>query len=119
MKKISRRKFVHNFGLGVGSTAVIASLPSFMTLSENSKNLYDGKKLNIALCGLGRYAGYLAEGLEISKYCRLAGVVTGTPSKALDWGKKYNIPEKNIYNYQNFDEIIHNKDIDLVYVVLP
>jgi len=24
----------------------------------------------------------------------LAGIVTGTPSKALDWGKKYNIPEK-------------------------
>lgn len=119
MKKISRRKFVHNFGLGVGSTAVIASLPSFMTLPENSKNPYAGKKLNIALCGLGRYAGYLAEGLEISKYCRLAGIVTGTPSKALDWGKKYSIPEKNIYNYQNFDEIIHNKDIDLVYVVLP
>ena len=119
MKKISRRTFVHNFGLGVGATAVITSLPSFITLPDNSKNFYDGKKLNIALCGLGRYAGYLAEGLEISKYCRLAGIVTGTTSKALDWKKKYTIPESNIYNYQNFDEIIHNKDIDLVYVVLP
>lgn len=119
MKKISRRAFVHNFGVGVGATAVITSLPSFITLHESSSQTYDGKKLNVALCGLGRYAGYLAEGLEISKYCRLAGIITGTPSKALDWKKKYSIPEKNIYNYQNFDEIIHNKDIDLVYVVLP
>lgn len=119
MKKISRRAFLYNFGIGVGAATIMTSLPSFMTLSENSSKMVDGKKLNIALCGLGRYAGYLADGLEISKYCRLAGIVTGTPLKALDWEKKYNIPEKNSYNYQNFDEIIHNKDIDLVYVVLP
>ncbi|HEY8937145.1 MAG TPA: Gfo/Idh/MocA family oxidoreductase, partial [Cyclobacteriaceae bacterium] len=31
----------------------------------------------------------------------------------------YNIPQANIYNYQNFDEIAKNKDIDLVYVILP
>jgi predicted dehydrogenase len=119
MKKISRRVFVHNFGIGVGASAIMTSLPSFVTLPENNPKTYNDKKLNIALCGLGRYAGYLADGLEISKFCRLAGIITGTPSKAIDWGKKYNIPDKNIYNYQNFDEIIHNKDIDLVYVVLP
>ncbi len=119
MKKISRRSFVHNFGIGVGATAVFTGLPSFITLPKNNGKKEGDKKLNIALCGLGRYAGYLAEGIEISKLCRLAGIVTGTPSKALDWGKKYNISDKNIYNYQNFDEIIHNKDIDLVYVVLP
>jgi predicted dehydrogenase len=61
----------------------------------------------------------LAEGIQVSQYCTLAGIVTGTPSKAEKWKKQYNIPEKNIYNYQNFDEIINNKDIDLVYVVLP
>ncbi|MCC9138269.1 Gfo/Idh/MocA family protein, partial [Pontibacter silvestris] len=32
---------------------------------------------------------------------------------------KYNIPEKNIYNYENFDQIADNPDIDIVYVVLP
>jgi predicted dehydrogenase len=81
--------------------------------------VYDGKKLNIALCGLGRYAGYLAIGLENSQYCRLAGIVTGTPAKEEEWKRKYNIPQNNIYNYQNFDDIKNNKDIDLVYVVLP
>ncbi|MBL0358061.1 MAG: Gfo/Idh/MocA family oxidoreductase [Chitinophagaceae bacterium] len=112
MQKISRRSFLHHAGVGAGAVAIAATLPSFIHLQE-------GKKLNIALCGLGRYAGYLAEGLETAKHCRLAGIITGTPSKAVEWKKKYNIPDKNIYNYQNFDEIIHNNDIDLVYVVLP
>ena len=55
----------------------------------------------------------------VSQYCRLAGIVTGHPEKAARWQKDYNIPQKNIYNYQNFDEIVKNKDIDVVYVVLP
>ena len=80
---------------------------------------YAGRKLNIALCGLGRYAGYLAEGLQQSEYCRLAGIITGTPAKAEKWKRQYNIPDKNIYNYQNFDAIASNKDIDVVYIVLP
>ena len=119
MKNISRRSFVNKLGLGVGASVVITTLPSFVTQSEEWKKTYTGKKLNIALCGLGNYALMLASGIEISEYCHLAGIVTGSPEKALKWKAQYNIPDKNIYNYQNFDEIINNKDIDLVYVVLP
>jgi glucose-fructose oxidoreductase len=61
----------------------------------------------------------LAPALQLTKNCFLAGIVTGTPSKAETWKKKYNIPDKNIYNYQNFDQIANNADIDVVYVVLP
>ena len=117
MEKISRRSFVNKFGIGVGASVVMTALPSFLSASETNKKPYTGKKLNIALCGLGNYASLLAEGLQVSEYCQLAGIVTGTPSKAENWKKKYNIPEKNIYNYENFDSIVKNKDIDLVYVV--
>ncbi len=112
MKQLSRRTFLQNLGIGAG----VAALSSFNNKEGQPNN---DKKLNIALCGLGRYAGYLAEGLQESKYCKLAGIVTGTPSKAVVWKKQYNIPDGNIYNYQNFDELVHNKNIDLVYVVLP
>ena len=114
MKNLSRRTFLEKVGVAVGASALAATIPSF-----TNTNVYEGRKLNIALCGLGRYAGYLAEGLQESKYCKLAGIVTGTPAKAEKWQKQYNILEKNIYNYQNFDEIVNNNDIDLVYVVLP
>jgi glucose-fructose oxidoreductase len=74
----------------------------------------------VALVGLGYYStDLLAPALQQTKNCYLAGIVTGTPSKAENWKTKYNIPEKNIYNYQNFDQIANNPDIDVVYVVLP
>ena len=79
-----------------------------------------GRKLGIALVGLGGYSkGRLAPALQETQYCRLAGIVTGTPSKADEWMKQYNIPKANVYDYKTFDRIADNKDIDVVYVVLP
>jgi len=118
MKNFSRRSFLQKVGIGTSAAVVATALPSFITQHSPNKK-YTGKKLNIALCGLGRYAGYVAEGLQDSEYCRIAGLVTGTPSKADSWGVKYNVPKQNIYNYQNFDDVKNNKDIDLVYVILP
>ncbi|MEJ2005456.1 MAG: Gfo/Idh/MocA family oxidoreductase, partial [Cyclobacteriaceae bacterium] len=77
-------------------------------------------KLGFALVGLGNYAGgQLATALQETSNCYLAGIVTGTPEKEVIWAEKYDIPDKNIYNYDNFDEIADNEDIDVVYVVLP
>jgi predicted dehydrogenase len=50
---------------------------------------------------------------------KLVGVISGTPSKIKDWQSKYNIPDKNCYNYENFDQIKNNPDIDAVYVITP
>jgi predicted dehydrogenase len=110
----SRRKFIRNVSLGLSAAALSPALSSFVRSSP------PGKKLGIALVGLGSYATYeLAPALQFTKNCYLAGIVTGTPAKAKTWSEKYNIPAKNIYNYQNFDSIASNPDIDIVYVVLP
>ena len=77
-------------------------------------------KLGIALVGLGSYSGgQLAPALQETEHCYLAGIVTGTPSKIGEWKGKYGIPDSNVYNYGNFDSIKDNRDIDIVYVVLP
>jgi len=102
----------------MGAT-MAAIVPSFIRQRQKLHDKYSGKKLNVALCGLGTYANILADGFADAQYCRLAGIVTGTPAKAVAWKQKHAIPDQNIYNYQNFDTIVNNKDIDLVYVVLP
>jgi glucose-fructose oxidoreductase len=77
-------------------------------------------KLGVALVGLGYYStDLLAPALQLTGQCELNGIVTGTPSKAETWKKVYGIADKNIYNYQNFDSIADNPDIDVIYIVLP
>ena len=115
----SRRNFLQKLSGGLGVT--IASLAITDALAMPAvKHPKDGKKLGVALVGLGSYAkNQLAVALEKTSNCYLAAIVTGTPAKADEWSKKYNLDKKNIYNYQNFDEIAKNKSIDIVYVVLP
>jgi predicted dehydrogenase len=77
-------------------------------------------KLGIALVGLGGYAGgQLAPALQQTEHCYLSGIVTGIPSKIDRWKSKYSIPGANVYNYETFDTIKDNPDIDIIYVVLP
>src|SRR6478609_8061339 len=116
MKSISRRLFLQRMGIGA---TMAASVPSLTQYQPTPAHNHTGKKLNIALCGLGTYANILSDGFAGSQYSHLAGIITGTPAKAVAWKKKFNIPDQNIYNYQDFDTIVNNKDIDLVYVVLP
>ena len=82
-------------------------------------NRKDGK-LGIALVGLGKYSeGQLGPALKETEHCFLAGVVTGSTEKAAKWKKKYDLEDKNIYNYQNMDQVSDNPDIGILYIVLP
>lgn len=110
---IPRRQFL------VNTTAIAAGsliLPSLSCASVSQET----KKLGVALVGLGNYSTtVLSRALAEADQCYLSGIVTGTPAKAERWSKQYNIPQKNIYNYTNFNNIADNEDIDIVYVVLP
>jgi predicted dehydrogenase len=78
------------------------------------------QKLGVALVGLGSYSTeQLGPALKETKDCYLAGVVSGDKGKKEKWKKEYNIPNKNTYDYDNFDSIKDNDEIDIVYVVLP
>lgn len=114
----SRRHFIKKASLGVGSAALASSAP--FPLWTPPSGFPPDQKLGVALVGLGNYAtGQLAPALQETELCYLAGIVTGTPSKAKAWKEKYDLPESNIYNYETFDRIADNDDIDIVYVVLP
>jgi len=78
------------------------------------------KKWGVAIAGLGNYAtGQLIPALQQTAHCYLAGIVSGNSSKMGEWKKRYQLPDKNIYTYDNFDSIKDNPDIDIVYVTLP
>lgn len=110
---MERRDFLNTLTIA-GASTLLSGYP----LINATKKKKD--KLGIALVGLGYYStDLLAPALQMTEKCYLAGIVTGSPDKAVKWKEKYKIPDKNIYNYQNFDQIANNPDIDVVYVVLP
>lgn len=108
----SRRDFLQKF------TPLIA-LPLLPQCLLGSDRTYEGPVLRVAIMGLGSYANRVAEAMQSCTKAKVTGVISGTPSKIKDWQSKYNIPEKNCYNYENFDSIKNNPDIDAVYVITP
>jgi predicted dehydrogenase len=88
-------------------------------INEIFNQPYQEPVLRVAIMGLGSYGTRVADAMKDCKKAKLVGVISGTPSKIKDWQTKYNIPEKNCYNYQNFDAIKDNPDIDAVYVITP
>lgn len=113
---ISRRSLIKTVSLS--SAALLLSPAHLLSACKPVNNQKRG--LGVALVGLGYYStDLLAPALQLTKHCYLAGIVTGSSDKAEAWKRKYNIPDKNIYNYSNFDTIAANSDIDVVYVVLP
>jgi glucose-fructose oxidoreductase len=110
----NRRKFLAQSLTGLGAIALTSSAFSSILVPQKKT------KLGVALVGLGYYStDLLAPALQLTQYCSLAGVVTGTPSKAESWKAQYGLKDKNIYNYDNFDSIANNDDIDVIYIVLP
>jgi predicted dehydrogenase len=125
MSSITRKKFITDVGLSTLALPILSSFSNCNNPSEEKSQNYimtqkQKGKLGIALVGLGNYAtNQLAPALQQTEHCYVAGIVTGTPSKIDTWKSKYSIPDANVYNYQTFDSIKNNPDIDIVYVVLP
>lgn len=113
----SRRDFLQKI------TATAFAAPILTSHAKNLKMLheepYQRPVLRVAIMGLGSYGTRVAEAMKDCKRAKLTGVISGTPSKIRDWQSKYNIPEKNCYHYENFDNIKSNPDIDVVYVITP
>ena len=108
----SRRDFLRLTLLGAAGLTVGNALPLWAAEPK--------KKLGVALLGLGTYSNsQLAPSLQQTKFCQLAGVITGHQEKAEAWKQKYQLASKNIYSYENFDRIADNPEIDIVYVVTP
>lgn len=114
-----RRNFLQKL---VASAAVVPILSSTNAFAQSNRAGADGRQgatLRVALMGLGSYAERVAEAMQSSKRARLTGLISGTPSKLQEWGTKFGVAEKHRYNYENFDRIKDDPDIDAVYIITP
>lgn len=113
----SRRDFLTKLSAPFLAMPLLTELGEKMTGRSQAEAA--GPVLKVAIMGLGSYATRVAEAMQSCKKARITGLISGTPSKLKSWQAKYQVPEKNCYNYENFDEIRNNPDIDAVYIVTP
>lgn len=115
--KNSRRDFIQK----LTASAILLPLASPLSTLADASNrpVRQGRPLRVALMGLGGYAQRVAEAMQSCQRATITGLISGTPQKLVDWSAKYNVPKKNCYNYETFDAIKDNPDIDAVYIITP
>jgi predicted dehydrogenase len=102
----------------VGASAGDGPKAAGQPLLGNPNDLPEARKVNWAVVGLGSFAtGQVMPGFVMSHRSRMTAFVSGNPDKAKDLGARYGVSK--FYDYNNFDSIVHDKDIDAVYIVLP
>ena len=119
-KEITRRSFIAKVGGGIVGTSVCGALLK----DANAQGLVvpdpPGKKLGWAIVGLGNLS--IHEILPAFAKCeksKVVAFVSGHPDKANKLAVRYGVNQKNIYNYQNYDTIKDNPEVEIIYIVLP
>jgi predicted dehydrogenase len=130
----SRREFLKQLStttaaaaamLGAGSHALGESPAATATTTTagadgSGQPLQGGKKIGYCIVGLGRISlNEFMPGVQISEHSKLVALVSGHRDKAERVADQYGIDHKAIYNYENYDQIAHNPEIDAVYIALP
>lgn len=143
---MERRNFITTAGKGAIAAGLLGGLPVAAAAAKIDKSIDDlitvklppleqptekeqavssislpkDKRIGYAIVGLGHLAlGQILPEFGSSKYGRPVALVSGDADKAKKIAAQYGIDPKNIYNYQTFDQIKNNPEIDAVYIVLP
>ncbi len=119
VKEITRRGFITRVGQGL----VAANLAGTLLKSAAAEvQVPDppGKKLGWAIVGLGSLSiNQILPAFAKCEKSKVVALVSGHPDKANKLALRYGVNPKNIYNYQNYDAIRDNPEVDVIYVVLP
>jgi len=107
--KITRREFSRLLALGAGAQL----FPSVPAVAED-------RTIGYCIVGLGRISmQHFMPAVRMSKKSRITALVSGHRDKAERMAAEYGVPSGSIYNYENYDSIAKNPDVDAVYIALP
>ncbi len=142
--KQSRRKFLQRMGQGALAAGLATQVAPFVSAQERQPPasqpinlpplsapterqrgeppapLPPAQRVGFAVVGLGHLA--LEEVLPAfgaSKKAKLTALVSGSPDKARQVAAQYGVAENNIYNYQTYERLADNRDVQAVYIALP
>ncbi len=117
-KEITRRGFITKVGQGLVAVNVAGALLQYAPAQQVPDP--PGKKLGWAIVGLGSLSiNQILPAFAKCEKSKVVAFVSGHPDKANKLALRYGVNPKNIYNYQNYDTIRDNPEVDIIYIVLP
>ena len=79
----------------------------------------DGR-VGFAIVGLGRLSlEEILPAFGSAKRCKPVALVSGDRAKALQVAQQYGIKPQSVYDYQTYDNLKNNPDVEVIYIVLP
>jgi predicted dehydrogenase len=79
-----------------------------------------GRRLGWAVVGLGKFAlNQILPSFGESRSSKLVALVSGNRQKAEQVASRYGVESHNLYDYDTFDRIADNPEVDVVYIILP
>lgn len=76
--------------------------------------------LRYAIIGLGKYAiNQILPAFAECQHSKVTALVSGSPEKARRIARQYDVGQDHLYTYDNFDKIVHDPEVDAVYIILP
>jgi len=115
---ITRRRFLAKAGQGLVAAKAVGALTA--TAAAQTVPEPPGKKLGWAIVGLGNLAiNQILPAFARCEKSKVVAFVSGTPEKARKLALRYGVEARNIYNYQTYDRLQDNPQVDVVYIVLP
>jgi Oxidoreductase family, NAD-binding Rossmann fold len=129
---VNRRNFISRGARGVIAFSMAPQLSRFAAAQEQTGGSLAPqsadesgpwpmeKRVGFALVGLGQLSNQqLMPAFRVSKKAKLTALVSGDPGKAQRLAQENGIKPDAIYDYESFDRIKDNPEVQVVYVVLP
>src|SRR5580704_10058543 len=118
-KDITRRGFITR----VGQSLAVANVAGLLFKDAAAQLIVPeppGRKLGWAIVGLGSLSiNQILPAFARCEKSKVVVLVSGHPDKANKLALRYGVNSKNIYNYENYDSIKDNLEVDIIYIVLP
>ncbi|MDB5339952.1 MAG: gfo/Idh/MocA family oxidoreductase [Planctomycetaceae bacterium] len=125
LNELDRRTFLATSATLIASTNMLhADAPPLAPPDKQPAHLQvpevPSKTIGFAIVGLGQLA--LEQVLPAFAKCKVArpvALVSGHPDKAKKVAAAYGIDPRNLYNYQTYDKLADNREVDAIYIILP
>jgi predicted dehydrogenase len=117
---LTRRRFFKQTGQGLVASVAVGGVTDSISAQQLRVPDPPGKRLGWAIVGLGRLSiNQILPAFAKCEKSKVVAFVTGDRAKGEKLAARYDVNPKNIYNYQNYDSLRDNPEVDIIYIVLP